>query len=429
MSRSIRATIHQTPGPDTHEVLADRVITWDAHGSIEAVEAVEPVGGRHTDVERLDEGVLIVPGFVDAHVHAPQWPQLGIGLDLTLERWLLEYTFPLESRYADTAFAADVWDQLVPALLRHGTTTAVYHSSRHLDATTELASACRRHGQRALIGRVAMDHTTGTPDWYRDPDATAAVELSAASIDAIRDLDPDGALVAPIVTPRFIPACSDDGLAGLGALAAARGVATQTHCSESDWQHAAAFERFGTSDTTALDSFGLVRDGTVLAHATHLDDGDRATIASRGAGIAHCPLSNAHFSERPFAARRAIVAGIPCGLGTDIAGGPSPSLIGQCEQAAVASRQLAAATGDPNDAIDATTAFWMATRGGALAAGLDVGLIGVGRPFDAVAVRTDDPAGVGAGPDEDPETVFERVVRRAGRADIVAVWVAGRRVV
>ena len=94
------------------------------------------------------------------------------GLDLPLERWLFDYTFPLEARYADAEFAATVWDDLVPSLLAMGTTTAVYFSSNHLGATTALARACARHGQRALVGRVAMDHPTGTPEWYRDATAS-----------------------------------------------------------------------------------------------------------------------------------------------------------------------------------------------------------------------------------------------------------------
>ena len=312
----------QTPSPDRLEVLTDQVITVADEGSIESVRAAED--DDLVDVV-LGPDAVLVPGMVDTHLHAPQWPQLGVGLDLPLERWLFEHTFPLEARFADVGYAARVWDSMVPALLAHGTTTAVYYASVHEPATLALAEACVHHGQRALVGRVAMDHPDGTPEWYRDPSAAAAVEASARSIDAIRSLDDPMGLVAPIVTPRFVPACTDAALQGLAELAAATGVRVQTHCSESDWEHRHVIDRCGRTDAHALDGFGLLRDHTVLAHATHLTDDDRSLVSDRGAGVAHCPLSNVYFANRPFAARRALDAGVRVGLGTDVAGGPSAS--------------------------------------------------------------------------------------------------------
>ncbi|NBU96572.1 MAG: guanine deaminase, partial [Actinobacteria bacterium] len=195
---------------------------------------MSPASALGSNVPARLDGVLM-PGLVDTHIHAPQWPQLGVGLDLGLERWLFDLTFPLEARCADTGYAVDVWNHMVPTLLGLGTTTAVYHASTHVEATTALAEACVRHGQRAVIGRVAMDHPEGTPEWYRDADAAAAVSASRRSIDEIRGLG--SSLVQPIITPRFIPACSDAALVGLGELAADTGVTVQTHAAESDWQH------------------------------------------------------------------------------------------------------------------------------------------------------------------------------------------------
>ena len=86
-------------------------------------------------VVRLRPSQRLLPGLVDTHIHAPQWPQLGTGLDIPLERWLFEYTFPLEARYADTEFASSVWNHMVPTLLSHGTTTAVYFATVHEAAT------------------------------------------------------------------------------------------------------------------------------------------------------------------------------------------------------------------------------------------------------------------------------------------------------
>ncbi|MEM9564096.1 MAG: amidohydrolase family protein [Actinomycetota bacterium] len=433
----VRATILQTPRPGELQVLEDRLLTIDGSGAITAIGR----GGRAEadsvppDVE-LPPDVVLVPGLVDTHVHAPQWPQLGTGLDLPLEEWLLAHTFPLEARYADEAFARRVWADLVPTLLANGTTTAVYYGSIHEPATVALAETCVEHGQRALVGRVAMDHPDATPHDYRDAGPTAGIEASARSIEAIRALPGANGLVSPIVTPRFIPACTDPLLAGLGELAAATGTTVQTHCSESDWEHTNVVNRCGRTDAAALDGFGLVGEHTVLAHATHLDDRDRSLLAARGAGVSHCPLSNVYFSERVFELRSALAAGVRVGLGTDIAGGPDPSLLAQCGHAVGASRQLArGGPGAPVDGragvdpvVDITTAFWAATVGGAELAGLPVGLLEVGRPFDAVAVDLG-PSGLGVWDEvDDWPRAFEKLVRLARLSDFTDVWVAGRRV-
>lgn len=422
LTTTVRATIVQTPEPGRFERLERHDVVIASDGTI---VSVSPADDAVVPDAVFDDDHVLLPGLVDTHLHAPQWPQLGVGLDLPLERWLFEYTFPLEARFADVEYAQRVWSKMVPSLLAHGTTTAVYYGSIHEEATTALAEACLHHGQRAFVGRVAMDHPDGTPEWYRDTDAASAVAASARSIDDVRRVDDGRGLVEPIITPRFVPACSDAALTGLGELAATTGVRVQTHCSESDWEHGHVLERCGVTDAHALDRFGLIRDHSVLAHATHLTDDDRTLLASTGAGVAHCPLSNAYFANRPFSARAALDAGVRVGLGTDVAGGPSPSLLSQCSHAVVASQQLVD-TGEPDARIDVATAFWMATLGGAELVGANVGLIAPGRWFDAVAVRVPDVAG----PTDDrnvADDVFEeRIVRLTGPQDIVTVWVAGR---
>ena len=324
----------QTPAPDRLTV-TDAVVEVQA-GAITAVHDRSTsegaaAGRRALDsaAERVDltPGTLLLPGLVDLHVHAPQWPQLGTGLDLPLERWLFDYTFPLEARYAEVEFATAVWDDLVPSLLALGTTTAVYFSSNHLEATTALARACARHGQRALVGRVAMDHPAGTPEWYRDATAASGVDASAASIEAVAAMG--SPRVEPIITPRFTPACTDALLEGLGELAEATGVRVQTHCAESDWHCGYALDRFGTTDPAALDRFGLMRPRTVLAHSDHLTADEMVLVSGRRAGVAHCPLSNAYFANAVFGVRRALAAGLGVGLGSDIAGGARPGLLGR----------------------------------------------------------------------------------------------------
>jgi guanine deaminase len=435
-------TIMQAPMPGRFEHLPDSVTGVDDDGLIVMVEPRssalgEQLVGDARQVITLASDAVLLPGLVDLHVHAPQWPQLGTCLDLPLEQWLFEYTFPHEARYVDTQFARTVWTHMVGSMLRHGTTTSVYFVTTDEAATLSLADECLRQGQRAFVGRVAMDHPTGTPAYYRDADAAAGVAASARSIDHIRALDAGRDLLRPIITPRFTPACTDPMLHGLGLLAQTTGVAVQTHCSESDWAHQYSLDRFDVTDTCALDQFGLLRPGSVLAHSNHITDDDAALLIERQVGVAHCPLSNAYFADGVLPTRRLLDRGLRIGLGTDVAGGASPGLLTQCRDAVTMSRVLEAgvdvrtapsARGVPDARIDIVTAFWMATVSGAAALQIPVGLIEPGRRFDAFVVDTARPGGtIRSWPGLDtPEILFEKVVRLAGADDITMTWVDGR---
>jgi guanine deaminase len=438
-------SVMQTPTPHELNTVGEVAIVVGSDGRIVSVESVESENGRAVlssgkDVVRLSHDERLLPGLIDSHNHAPQWPQLGTGLDLPLEKWLFDYTFPLEARYADAGFAEMVWNRMVPTLLKHGTTTAVYYSSIHNDATRLLAEACVRHGQRAFVGRVGMDHPEGTPEWYRDVNASAGIAVSAASIDEIRSIAGADGLVAPIITPRFIPACTDDLLRGLGELAASTGALVQTHCSESDWEHGYVLNRFGKRDAEMLAEFGLMRRGTVLAHGDHLCDEDFELIRGVGAGVAHCPLSNSYFANAVFPLRRAQAMGVNVGLGSDVAGGPLPGLLPQCGHAVTVSRMLedgvdgsrdARERGVPDSRVDVIAAFHAATVGGAKMLGIPAGLIAPGNYFDAFVVKVSDSmSGMHMYDGVDDETrLFEKIVRLAGPADITRVWVGGKQVV
>lgn len=429
----IRASVFQTPTTSEFSHLDDVVITSESGIISSVVPAAEHNG--QIDVT-LPANTVLVPGFIDLHIHAPQWPQIGTGYDVPLDEWLFEYTFPTEAMCADTEFAREVWGDMVPTLLAHGTTTAVYYGSTHVEATTALAEACIRHGQRAWVGRTAMDHPEGTPDYYRDDSPEAGLAASRQSIAEIEALDDPRGVVRPIITPRFIPACTDELLAGLGQLAEETGHLVQTHCSENDWEHGYVLERHGMSDTNSLDRFGLLRPGTVLAHGCLLGDDDFDRIRSREAGVAHCPLSNVYFGDAVFPAQRALARGVRVGLGTDIAGGPSASLLSQAARAVDVSRHLengvdqrlgADERGVENSRIDATAAFHLATLGGAEVLGEPLGLIEPGRRFDAVAI---DMSAVDTMPGGDSATRrFEKLVRLAGRRDMSHVWVDGVQVI
>jgi guanine deaminase len=417
-----------------------------ADGAISAVYRGDSAAAR-AEAGRLAKGGTLVtlgpthyvlPGMVDLHVHAPQWPQLGKALDLPLEDWLQKFTFPLEAQYADSAFAAQVYESLVANLLANGTTTAMYFGTLHLAATKVLANICLRRSQRALIGRVAMDNPDQCPDYYRDGSAELAERETRELISYVQALPGSQGLIYPVITPRFIPSCTDDLLVRLGRLARETGCHVQTHCSESDWQHQYVLERCGRTDTAALDAFGLLSRRTVLAHGNFVDDADAALIHERGAGIAHCPLSNVYFSDAVFPLRRMLEAGVHVGLGTDIAGGASPSVLENARHAVISSRMLEAGVDPRQDRaqrrradsrIDAVTAFWVATAGGGIALDLPVGQFAPGYQFDACVIDTTAPhSNLHVDGNDSPETVLQKIIYEAARANIGQVWVANRQV-
>ena len=430
MKRFFGTALH-TPEPGRLEVLENSLIRVDETGTIVSIEPGDP---EHADV-RLAPGQFLLPGLVDLHIHAPQWPQLGKALDVPLEIWLQRYTFPLESRYADIAYAEGVWRSMIEGLLANGTTTALYFATIHLPASQRLAELCLDYGQRALVGRVAMDHPEQCPDYYRDPSPEVAEEETRAFITHVRGLTGNEAgLVLPVITPRFIPSCTDDLLHRLGRLAAETGCHVQTHCSESDWEHDHVKQRCGVSDSEALGRFGLLSRKTVLAHGNFVDESDRALIKRAGAAIAHCPLSNVYFSDAVFPMRKALDEGLHVGLGSDVAGGASPSILTSARHAVMASRNLESGVdpelprgerGRPGSRIDALEAFWLATAGGGISLDLPIGMFKPGYQFDAFVLDAN--AGdMTVYPEDSPADILHKAVYLAGRANIRQVWVSGR---
>ena len=428
--KRVRGTFVHAPQRGDIEVLAGAVLGIDPEGRIESI------GSGAADID-LPAGTMVLPGFVDLHIHAPQYPQLGQALDTPLETWLGKYTFPLEARYADLDFARPRYEALVADLIANGTTTALYFATADLAPTQLLADICHRLGQRALVGKVVMDDPAACPEDYRDASAEAAIADTKALIEHVRALSPDGR-VLPVVTPRFIPSCTDAALAGLGALATACDCHVQTHASESDWAHGYALARYGRTDAEVLDGFGLLGRKTVLAHANFLTDADMTRVAGRGGAVAHCPISNMYFANSVFPLRHALDKGVHVGLGTDISGGPIASIWEAARGAVQASRMLedgvdpavpAERRGRPGSRIDIATAFHLATAGGGAALDLPVGSFAVGQKFDAMLLDPDAAAGtVRLFGETDPVAILEKLLYTASRPNIASVWVDGTRI-
>ncbi|WP_423065649.1 guanine deaminase [Devosia sp. CN2-171] len=429
--RAIRGTFVHAPKRGAVEVLEDALIFVGEDGRIERIAPA--AGGVPEGTLELPAAQIVIPGFVDLHVHAPQYPQLGLALDEPLEVWLGKYTFPLEARYADLDFAREAYGTLVRDLLAGGTTTALYFATVHRQATELLAEMCLAEGQRALVGKVVMDLAESCPDYYRDASPEAAIADSRSVIEAIRAL-PDNDRVLPVITPRFIPSCTDEALAGLGALAAECACHVQTHCSESDWAHGYALERYGKTDAEALDGFGLLTRKTVLAHSVFLTDADMDRVKSRGAGVAHCALSNAYFGNAVFPLRRALEKGVHVGLGTDISGGPSASMLDAARMTVAVSRMLQDGVdatdsretrGVANSRVDLLTAFHLATAGGGVALDLDIGLFRPGYHFDALIIDATAEAGTIRLFGAQAADRIEQILYTASKPNIAATFVGG----
>jgi guanine deaminase len=442
----ICGTAFHTPQRGVLELLDEVLIAVDETGRIsEIVRNDEPRFGdiktaadRDGRLTELADGQFLLPGLVDLHIHAPQWPQLGKALDVPLEVWLQKYTFPLEAKYADIDFAREVYGDLVDALLANGTTTAVYFATIHMEASLALAEICQEKGQRAFVGKVAMDDPDQCPEIYRDSDAATAVIEMRTFIQRVRELSCGAdALVQPVITPRFIPSCTDALLQGLGELAAETGCLVQTHCSESDWERDFVKARFGRTDAEVLRGFGLLRQSTVLAHSNFVTDEDLSLIGQAGAAVAHCPLSNAYFARAVFPLRAALDRNVHVGLGSDVSGGHSPSILDGCRHALSAARMrdggvdpslAAAERGVADSAIGVADAFWLATAGGGEALGLPIGKFEPGYKFDAILIDLDAPgSNVRHWPTLDGlDDVFQKIVLNANRANVMRTWVDGK---
>lgn len=444
-NRVLQATFFHAPKLGGVEALPDALIRIDGAGKIEAVirttdpqfSTARKAGADSGSLITLPAGSYVLPGLVDLHIHAPQYPQLGAALDVPLEEWLHKYTFPLEARYADLGFAAKSYGQLIADLPANGTTTAVMFATVHRKATELLAELAMAKGLRACVGKVVMDDPAACPDYYRDASPEEAETETQAFIDHLREhpLNREGR-VQPVITPRFIPSCSDEALTRLGALARKTGCHVQTHCSESDWEHGFVLARHGCSDTESLDRFGLLTRRTVLAHSNLISDRDMELIRTRGAGVAHCPLSNAYFSNAVFPLRAALEKGVRVGLGTDISGGPSASIFDGMRMGVAASRMLEDGVdpnkppgqrGRPQSRINWQDAFHLATAGGADVLDLPSGRFTVGQNFDAIVIDTASPEGTVRLIEADlaPEEILARIIYTASKPNIARTIVAG----
>lgn len=413
----------------------DSLLKPDEYAASNIIEVLE----RESRLVRLKEKQYLIPGLIDLHCHAPQWPQMGKGLDLPLYNWLENYTFPLEAKYQDLEFAKQVYDDLVQSTLSSGTTSAVYFSSIHLEPTRVLADTCLEKGQRAFVGKVCMDDVEQCPDYYRQS-AEKSLYETEDFYQYVAKMPGNYGLISSVVTPRFIPSCTEGLLKELGQFATNNNCYVQTHCSESDWAREYSQKKYGETDITVYEKTGLLGRKTILAHSIFLTEQDVDKIKNYGASIAHCPLSNMYFANAAMETRELLNRGLYCGLGSDVAASVTPSMLRSCFDAVTHSRvreegtstKLAAGErGEVNTRISFLEAFWMATTGGGKALDQNIGLFRKGFNFDAVLVDADIQdcdLKIWQALDSSAD-ILEKIISTTNRQNIIRVWVQGREVV
>ena len=321
---------------------------------------------------------LSIPiGTKDTHIHASQYPNAGIFGRTTLLTWLNTYTFPLESSLSDLQTARRAYTRCVNRTLSHGTTTAAYFATTHVPATNLLADICLAKGQRAFVGRVCMDSDL-SPEYYRDQSPSQAVKDTETTIEYMLEIDPERETICPIVTPRFAPSCSSELLEGLGAVAKKRNLPIQTHISENLSECELVRSLFPAQEHYAgvYDAARLLTPKTVLAHAVHLSTAEQQLLKDRGSGVSHCPASNTSLSSGLCPVRELLDQGIPVGLGTDVSGGYSSSILVAAREAGMVSRTRAAL--HKNEDVEEATSL---AQGASIAA--DV----VGRLMDKIGLE------------------------------------------
>jgi guanine deaminase len=428
--RGLRACVIHSISFGELEVLEDAVIVYDEAGVILSV--LDMTREENRDPSMLDgvevadhTGKLVIPGFVDAHCHAPQHVFTGTGMGLPLLEWLQEYTFPTEAKFSDNSFARDVYKKVVSRHLKFGTTFASYFATLHREGSQALADACLSQGQRAHIGKVTMDRNS--PDFYvEESTETALIEaesfarytlsLSEKGLQHVKEVSSSGAegagappllnrtdtpRVLPVITPRFVPTCSEDVMKGLGLLAKKYGIPVQSHLSETPDEMKWVSSLHPDCETYAhvYEQFGLLGPSSYMAHCCHSPDKERALLAETGTGVVHCPSSNFTLCSGVMDVRMMVEEGITVGLGTDVAGGYSPSMLDAMRQTLIASRaNVLSQYKDPtrcpkkrisiDDSLDFRQVFHLATVGGAKVLGMGdvLGNFMPGKKLDALVV-------------------------------------------
>jgi guanine deaminase len=390
MSTIVRAQVAHTPcNPFVFEgaleAFPDGAVAFD-DGRIGACGGFAEVRARYPDASVVDErDAVLLPGFVDCHVHFPQIRGIG-ALGLELLDWLRSVALPEEARLADVGYAAAVAEEFVRGLVRNGTTTALVFGSHFASAQEALFSCASAAGLRVASGLVVSDRGLL-------PELHVSAELAFESSRELIGRWHGRGLIRYAVSPRFSVSCSEELLSACGELAReAPGVLVTSHLNETagEIESVAALFPWARDYLETYERYGLVSARSVFAHDVHVGDGELARLAASGAAVCHCPSSNAFLGSGSFPFRRHLEAGVRVALGTDVGAGTGLSMLAEGLMAynvqMLAGPELGVRLGPAH-------LLWLASAAGALALGLsdEVGDLSIGKSADFMLVRP--PAG------------------------------------
>ena len=425
MSRNLilKGNICHTPEKDRFEIREDAYVICE-NGLCRGI--FDEIPDKYSGMEVFDcAGKLIIPGLVDLHTHASQFPYRGTGMDCELMEWLEQHTFPEESRYADADYAARAYGLVADKLKNGATTRVVMFATIHPEATLILMDCMEKSGIVSYIGKVNMDRNA-TPELTEENAARSAEDTR----HFIEECTARGyRKTKPIITPRFVPTCTDELMEALGRIREEYDLPVQSHLSENpleiEFVRELAPEAAFYGD--AYDRFGLFGRGgrTVMAHCVYSPPEEVQRMLDNGVWIAHCPASNMNIASGIAPARRYLERGLRIGLGTDVAGGDSESMFRAVTDAIRVSKMYWRYIDRDAKPLMFPEAFWMATKGGGSFFG-KVGSFEEGYEFDAVVL--DD----SIEPQTRPMPVRERLERafylRLDKRGIIMKFADGERV-
>ena len=366
---------------------------------------------------------MIVPGLTDLHIHGPQYPFRGLGMDLELLDWLNTRTFPEEARYSDREYARNAYRIFAEDMKRGGTTRACIFGTLHREATVELMDLMEATGLKTMVGKVNMDRNC--PDFLVEESAEASLRETRLWLEEIKGRYSN---TQPILTPRFIPTCTDELMEKLKGLQKQYGLPVQSHLSENMGEIAWVKELCPWSECygDVYDHFGLFGGDvkTIMAHCVWSGEEETERLRERGVYVAHCPQSNTNLSSGIAPVRRYLDQELKVGLGTDVAGGSSASVFRAMADAIQVSKLRWRLQDESLKPLTVTEAFYLGTKGGGSFFG-KVGSFEVDYEFDALVLND---SGLRHPQPLNLQERLERFIYLADERHIEAKYVAGKKV-
>lgn len=349
----------------------------------------ESVPEKYKNLEIIDyKDCLVFPGMVDLHIHAPQYSFIGMSMDLELLEWLKKYTFPEEEKYMDLNYAEKAYRIFVDSIKKSATTRACVFATIHRHATQLLMSLMENSGLISFVGKVNMDQG-GTSEIFEK-----SAELSASeTVNWINYATKEFTRTKPILTPRFVPSCSNGLMKEIGKIQAGYGIPVQSHLSENrkEVEYVKSLHPSNAFYGDVYDEYGLFGKNnladqpfnTVMAHCVWSADEEVELMKQNGVFIAHCPASNMNLTSGIAPIRKYLDMGINVAIGTDVAAGDSISVFRAITDTIKASKMYFRLINDAYKPILFSEAFYIATKGGGKFFG-SVGSFENGYEFDAV---------------------------------------------